>query len=62
MWGLVWIFLTFVGEILLWYAQNNDVISLNEILYAISFVGVFVAAGVLTIGIKKIIKDLSNPV
>ncbi len=58
LWLIIWGFVSFVGECLLWYLKNSDYIKFSDMGFIIGFVMVPVLAGLLIIGVPYLFKKI----
>jgi hypothetical protein len=54
-WGYIWAIFSVLGEFLLFYSQNSDIISLSSLGLIIGFTLVPIIVGILIIGIKYLL-------
>jgi hypothetical protein len=54
-WSYVWAIFSVLGEFLLFYLQNSDIISLSNLGLIIGFVLIPIIVGILTAGIKYLL-------
>jgi uncharacterized membrane protein len=54
-WGSIWAIFSVLGEFLLFYLQNSDIISLSNLGLIIGFILIPILVGILTIGIKYLL-------
>ncbi|MBI5964438.1 MAG: hypothetical protein HY863_13255 [Chloroflexi bacterium] len=57
-WNLVWVIIAVIGEMLLWYLKNADIVPFSSLGFIIGFVITPVIAGLVTVGIKYLLKLL----